>query len=154
MDSNPYTSPTSSVDTRATTSPPSNTIAWLGRIASVALSVLGAMHLAVVLVAPRDSITLSGMLEITDSTTIVSFKLVYTGLLFLSVVSYARNYRTLAFVLSVSLASVTACAVLRSLVVDYRPSFYEWYAGETITVIASISLAIAAAWPRSPKIAA
>lgn len=146
MDSPPSTSPTVHDDTSGVSAP---LLDWLGRIAWVTLLVLAAMYLATILVGASVSITLTGMLGITDGTTIFWFKLVYMALLFASVLSHLRGNRLPAFMASIVVVVMTLSAVVYSLVVDYRPSFYDWYFGEMVTVVAAALLAMVSIWSRS-----
>ena len=126
----------------------------LGHVACVITSVIAAMYSATLLLAISQPITLTGMLDIRAPSAIIGFKLAYTLALWTTVIAYLVNYRVLTIATSLAICLLTSVALLRSVLLDYRPSFYEWYVGEILTLVVAMTLlATALRFPKPQELA-
>lgn len=113
-------------------------VGWVGLTIT---SVVAALYFAALVVASEPGTQLTRMLDMSNSMWIVTYNAVYTTALVLCVVSLAafspsRWYFMVPFCIAAGTALVlTVVPVVRSCFADFRPSFYEYYLGETITAI-------------------
>ena len=116
---------------------------WVGMAIT---SVVATLYLAAFVIAPKSGTQLTTMLGISNAGAVIAYNVAYTAnlvvcLAYFVAFSLSRRASILLFIVSTLTAiAMTVIPVGRSLLVDFRPGFYEHYVGETVTVISLVLL--------------